>query len=139
MTEVTPPEAADILVSAIKVVDYDHGSGEILRTITMPDPQGASILYPGALYLPVETDTNDVRRFVDVQLRVVVDKPVHPIVIDGRTLKGVSAGSQLTIEGATYACDGTDVHLEFSHPGTYTVMVKNWPYLDWSAQIENPA
>lgn len=142
MTQAVPPRmeaTAAPLLSALKVVDYDHGSGEILRTITLPDPRDANILYPGCLYLPLDTDTSDVRRYVDLEARVVVDKPTHPIVIDGLTLKGVSKGAKLTIEGETYECDGSDVHLEFSHVGTYTVTVKNWPYLDWSAEIENPA
>lgn len=141
MTEIQPTQQTEeVLLSAVKVVDYDKASGEILRTVTFPDPIEATLLYPGCLYLDVNVDTNDVRRYVDLTTRTVVDKPTQPITVDGRVLKGVQAGAIVTIEGIDYAVsESEDIELEFSHVGVYEVKVKHWPYLDWSASIENQA
>lgn len=130
----------DPLLTSVKIVDYDKVSGEILRTITFPDPIEATALYPNCLYLPAETDTSDVRRYVDLATRTVVDKPVQQITVDGLVLKGVQVGATVTIEGINYpVTESGDVELEFSHFGTYEVKVTNWPYREWSAKLENQA
>lgn len=142
MTDISKLETAEVepLLSSIKVVDYDHDTGEILRTIIYPNPIEATTLYPGCLYLPAEVDTSDVRRYVDVKARVVVDKSVQQITVEGMVLKGVQAGATVTIEGIDYnVSKSEDIELEFSHVGTYEVKVVHWPYLDWSASIENQA
>ena len=137
---IAPTAGADeALISSIKVVDYDKETGEILRTVTFPDPIVATTLYPGCVYLDSDVDTSDVRRYVDLDTRTVIDRPAQRLTLDGMALKGVRAGAELVLEEVVYECDGSDIELEFSHPGTYTITVKDWPYLDWSAEIENPA
>lgn len=127
------------ILSSIKVIDYDKTTGEILRTITFPDPIEATTLYPDCLYLPQETDTSDVRRYVDMSARTVVDKPVLPVTLDGQFLRGVPAGSTITIDGQEYVADGTDVELEFEFHGEYRITVSLWPYLDFEVKYEAQA
>lgn len=61
-----------------------------------------------------------------------------PIVIDGLWLRGVRPNSTIYIEEQAYECaDGGEVELSFQYPGTYTVRVERWPYLDGVYEIEN--
>lgn len=61
-----------------------------------------------------------------------------PAVADGLWLRGVRPGSTIHIDGQAYECEeGGDVELSFQYPGTYTVRVDRWPYLDGVYEIEN--
>jgi len=63
-----------------------------------------------------------------------------PVSLDGHSLMGVRPDSIIVINGRTYDCpDGGDVELGFDQPGTYSIRVIRWPYLDGEFEIENPA
>lgn len=128
------PERPVSPFTSVKVVDYDKSTGQILRTIHYYDPEHVGSLYPGALYLPTETDVNDLTDYVTGGQ--VVKRPTQKITTEGVILKGISKTATVMIEGVSYSCDGSDVHLSFSHPGKYVVTVKDWPYLDWSTEVE---
>jgi hypothetical protein len=68
----------------------------------------------------------------------LAERPVMPVTIVGLSLKGVRKGAKVIIEDVSYdVTDAGDIELEFAHPGTYEVRVIDWPYLNWSAQVEN--
>jgi hypothetical protein len=69
----------------------------------------------------------------------VVRRPIMGTTVERSILKGVLAGSTITIEGREYVGDGTDIELEFSLAGEHTVKVSLWPYVDQEFIIENPA
>lgn len=69
----------------------------------------------------------------------VVKRPDIPMVLEGLRLKGVPAGAALGIEGQTYTADGSEIELEFSHPGRFTITISKWPYRDQEVTIENTA
>lgn len=118
-----------MLLSTIKIVDYDKTTGQILRAITWPDPMEAARYYPGCLYLPEHTDTDDVRRYV--KDRTVIDRPEMPVTFDGRFLSGVPAGATIAIDGVEYHADGSPaIEVEFESPARYQIVVSQWPYLD---------
>lgn len=121
--------------SMVKVIDYDKRTGKILRTIYYYDPEHVGMIYPGCLYLQMEDAADDALQYVSD--RKVVDRARQQLVVEGQVIKGIGAGASIVIEGSRYTCDGSDVHLSFTHPGVYTVTVEDWPYLDWSADIEN--
>ncbi|CAK16859.1 hypothetical protein [Pseudomonas entomophila] len=118
-----------MLLSTIKIVDYDKATGQILRVIAWPDPMDAARHYPGCLYLPEHTDTDDVRRYV--KDREVVDRPEMPVTLDGQFLLGVPEGAMITIDGVEYTADGSPaIEVEFEYPARYEIVVSKWPYLD---------
>lgn len=128
----------------MKIVRYDK-TGLIISVQKMDDlmmSDGFRSIFgdEGVLYLPsvYTAEINDSFQYVDDG--VVVDRPLQSITVDGMTLKGVQEGATVTIEGIDYNVDKTeDIELEFSHVGSYEVKVTHWPYLDWSATIENQA
>ena len=63
------------------------------------------------------------------------------LVLDGLILSGVPAGATVTIEGAEYLADGTDIELSATHSGTFLVGVSLFPWRDASVEvvIEDPA
>lgn len=58
-------------------------------------------------------------------------RPKSTAVLEGSLLKGVPAGAKVTIEGQVYEADGSDIELEFEHPGTYTLLVDAFPQREW--------
>lgn len=67
-----------------------------------------------------------------------VRRPRMGSTVNGNTLSGVLESSILLIEGQSYTADGTDIELEFTLPGSHTVKVSLWPYVDQEFRIENP-
>ncbi|QVM90230.1 hypothetical protein JYG34_19795 [Pseudomonas entomophila] len=118
-----------MLLSTIKIVDYDKTTGQILRVIAWPDPMAAARHYPGCLYLPEHTDTDDVRRYV--KDREVVDRPEMTVTFDGHSLQGVPEGARIAIDGVEYTADDSPViEVEFDYPARYEIVVSQWPYMD---------
>jgi len=66
-------------------------------------------------------------------------RPACPAALEGATLHNVAPGSTITINKQTYDCpEGGTVELEFDQPGTYSIRVTGWPYLDGEFEYENP-
>lgn len=120
---------------SIKVIDFDRTTGQILRTVTYYDAEHACELYPGCLYLPVETPSDDLLFYVKDS--TVLPRPESTAYLDGAKLCSVNENATVIIDGEKYTADGSDIDLEFSHSGTYLLTVKDWPYLDWTAEYEN--
>ena len=72
-----------------------------------------------------------------IENKELKERPEGTARLDGLTLKGVLAGSKVTIEGIDYTADGTDIDLEFSLPGSYMVVVELWPYKKQEFVVEN--
>lgn len=70
-----------------------------------------------------------------------VARPPLMYSLDGMHLKGVPAGATLTIEGKDYTADGTDIELQFSHSGEYTITISAFPHEDCEVTVtyETPA
>ncbi len=66
-------------------------------------------------------------------------RPCGTAKLEGNLLKSVPAGASVTIEGQVYTADGTDIELEFSHLGIYTITISKWPYQDQEVTVENTA
>ncbi|AGN82033.1 hypothetical protein N5K35_30900 [Pseudomonas sp. GD03651] len=66
----------------------------------------------------------------------VVKRPDIPAVLEGMWLKGVPAGAALGIEGQIYMADGSEIELEFSHPGRFMITISKWPYKDQEVTVE---
>lgn len=129
----------------MKIVRYDPKTGRIDSVQTMDDLLMTDAIREfmgeeGVLYLPsvYTARISDLNQYVHAG--VVVDRPLQPITLEGRVLKGVLAGATVTIEGIDYnVYESEDIELEFSHVGVYEVKVVHWPYHDWSANVENQA
>jgi len=67
-------------------------------------------------------------------------RPPCPATLDGATLHNVPANSVISINDTDYDCEaGGTVELEFDQPGTYTILITSWPYLDGEFTYENSA
>ena len=62
------------------------------------------------------------------------ERPSSPITRTDLTLHDVPNGATLTINGESYAAEGT-VELEFPMPGTYSLRVECFPFLAWSDEV----
>lgn len=61
-----------------------------------------------------------------------------PVQLEDGSLLNVPPNSLIRINDTEYVCkDGGRVELEFDQPGTYTVRLECWPYLDAEFTIEN--
>jgi hypothetical protein len=67
----------------------------------------------------------------------VTERPTSPVSRTSLTLLDVPAGSKLTINGVSYDAEGT-VELEFPLPGTYSLRVECFPFLDWNDEVVIP-
>lgn len=66
-----------------------------------------------------------------------VPRPDMDIHIEGLTLSSVPPSCLVHINQQAYFCeDGGTIELEFDQPGTYTVRLECWPYLDKEFQVE---
>jgi len=69
----------------------------------------------------------------------VLPQPENPTVLVNQTLTNVPVPATVIINGISYETNEAQVELGFTQPGTYTVKVIAWPYLDKEFVIENPA
>ncbi|MBA1195425.1 hypothetical protein G7007_21630 [Pseudomonas entomophila] len=71
---------------------------------------------------------------------VLTARPASTAHLVGNVLKGAPAGATVAIEGQEYTADGTDIVLEFEHPGTYLIKVDAFPQKTWEGEfIEDQA
>ncbi|WP_313739984.1 hypothetical protein [Pseudomonas sp.] len=66
-------------------------------------------------------------------------RPIGSAALAGSLLTGVTAGAVVVIEDVEYIADGSDIELEFSQPGAYSIKVSAWPCQDQEFIFENPA
>lgn len=69
---------------------------------------------------------------------LVQPRPACPARLEGHQILDLPEGASLTIGSQFYRVTGPTAELEFEHPGTYTVLVQAWPYLDKEFTLENP-
>lgn len=130
-----PGVAKTVTFSMVKVVDYNKVTGKILRVVCYYDPEHVGLLYPGCLYVEMDKPTDETLYYV--RDNNVVARPEQSLTVEGLVIKGARCGASVIIEGVSYLCDGSDVCLEFDCPGIYTVSVEDWPFLEWSAEVES--
>ena len=66
---------------------------------------------------------------------VLTPRPASTTHLVGDLLKGVPAGATVIIEGQEYTADGTDIVLEFEHPGTYLIKIDAFPQKAWEGEF----
>ena len=62
-------------------------------------------------------------------------RPISPVAIDGLILSAVPPGSTLYIDGSAYPIEGDTAELEFPLPGSYSVRVECFPFLDYVGTV----
>ena len=65
------------------------------------------------------------------------ERPASPVTRTDLTLFDVPNGATLWINGVSYAAEG-EVELEFPLPGSYSLRVECFPYLDWTDEVAIP-
>lgn len=110
------------------VVDYDAETGRIRGLITYPFDD-YELMYPGGLFLGNSAEVSDLRHYV--KDGIIEERPTLPIVLDDNVLRGVPEGSTVVIDYENYTADGSDIELEFGHPGDFQVRVEKFPYQDF--------
>jgi hypothetical protein len=95
---------------------------------TLDVPEGGQIL--------------DVKGDIDLDYvtnKTLTKRPVNPTTLSGMKLMNVPNPSSVTIAGVNpqTVTDG-EVDLEFTQPGTYTIVVSSWPALDANFTVTQP-
>lgn len=125
----------------MKIVQYDSNgkihSVQTMDDLSMSDDYRAFLGEEGVLYLPsvFTAHISDVKHYVNDS--TVMERPTSTVYLDGATLCNVRENATVIIDGVSYEADGSEIELEFSHPGTYQLAVKDWPFLDWEGTYEN--
>lgn len=104
------------------------GAGRVLFTGSIPESmlalQGDNIFVG---------DINGQMQYVVAG--VATQRPVNPAKMVGRTLTDVPAGTVVTIGNSQYTVDDGHADLHFSYPGTYSLQLTCFPYLDTTIEI----
>jgi len=109
-----------------------NDQGEILRTVSCPKDMAVDQLSEGEWLLEGRWD--DTKFYVENGS--VVERPHFPITIEGSTITGIPIPTTITIEGVSYEVTEGTLELEFDAPGSYTVSLRSFPYLDTEVTIE---
>ena len=70
---------------------------------------------------------------------VVTNRPANPAVLTGATLSNLPVPCDIRVNQTVYKCTEDHAELTFDQPGTYTILVSAWPYLDGEFTHVNPA
>ncbi len=114
-----------------------NSEGRIGVTVCGPEETALQSLRLNTQEPYVETPPGVTTDRYYIENKELKERPEGTARLDGLTLKGVLAGSKVTIEGIDYTADGTDIDLEFSLPGSYMVVVELWPYKKQEFVVEN--
>ena len=125
----------------IKVVEYNPNTGRILSLRGYLTEEDVELLRePGAATLRGESPGEDRTHHIDLtdpDNPTPAERPASPVSRTDLTLLDVPAGSTLWINGASYPAEGT-VELAFTYPGTYSLRVECFPFLDWVDEVTVP-
>lgn len=117
-----------------KLVMYVEETGQITGSAGMSWEEWRSI--EDNPFSAVEGESDDGAAFYVLD-GTVVPRPVFEARLDGRVLFGVPAGATVTIQGTDYVADGSDIELEFSSPGEFSIKVSMWPFMEQEFAYEN--
>ena len=110
-------------------------TGRIFQTCTTPNPDEITpILQAGQSFIQVDGAVDDARYYVlggSAQPR-----PEQQTTLDGLTLSGLPVPSTIHINTQSYPCETDTEDLAFDQPGTYSIRVESWPYLDKEFTID---
>lgn len=109
-------------------VHYDE-HGRITYGVAMPDFMAAEQLahvVAGGGFIE-GTGNPDTEYVLD---GVLVPRPASPVTLSGQTLDNLPASYVVVIDDTEYPGTSPQCELGFTNPGTYTVTVKAFPYLD---------
>ena len=111
-------------------------SGRIRSLISVS--RDMSDFYPNCVW--VDDDAGWETHYIDLtdpDNPIPAERPASPVSRTGPTLLDVPVGSTLWINGTPYPAEGT-VELEFTYPGTYSLRVECFPFLDWTDEVTVP-
>ena len=120
----------------MRTVSFYDQSGRIISTVS-GNAESIEMTIESTDYPWIEGDWFG--KPVYVVSGLVTDRPENPATLSGLTLLNVPVPSTIQIRNQYYEATESTVELEFNLPGTYTVKVIAWPYLDKEFTIENPA
>jgi len=70
-----------------------------------------------------------------VQNDQAIPRPDQATTLNGLTLENLPIPAKVIIDGAEYDTDAAEVELDFPLPGTYSLRVESFPYLDWTGEV----
>jgi len=118
----------------MKYTVYFTESGEISKVCECPENMITFQLSDGESYTTGgSSDTVDY-----VVNGAVTPRPEMPVTVTGTTLN-VPLGTEFSVRGPATAEGVSDdgvIEFEFAEPGTYTVLLRNFPYLDTEVTLE---
>lgn len=122
------------------ILVYDKATG----FITLATSGGMTLSFclqhntpPGHDAIEVPDDILFVRSDFYILNGQPTERPASPVTRTDLTLHDVPNGATLWINGVSYEAEG-EVELDFTYPGTYSLRVECFPYLDWTDEVVIP-
>lgn len=117
----------------ISTIAYREDTGRIFYTMHVEDLDCASQSVDTGIYKVMQIDDGMLEsagaKFY-VQDGTLVPRPASPVTLTGLRLDNLPIGGVLRINGTPYNLTDTSADLSFPLPGTYRLVVENFPTLD---------
>jgi hypothetical protein len=68
----------------------------------------------------------------------ILPRPANPAVLAGMSLSALPNPCTVSIDGTAHPCTDGQADLEFTQPGTYTLVVSAFPMADATFQVTQP-
>lgn len=113
------------------LTEYNLTTGEITTAYSFPEGEEDSVTQREGFGYVEGFAHGDAWYVLDGEL---TERPASPVSRANLTLLNVPEGSKLTVNGESFDAEG-EVELEIPLPGTYSVRVECFPYLDFEEEV----
>jgi hypothetical protein len=123
----------------ITAAEYDELTGRIVIISGYPDEETLDLNRQEGvgMYLDYVDPVTHYIDLTDPENPTPTERPASPVTRTDLTLHDVPNGATLWINGVSYPAEG-EVELQFTLPGTYSLRVECFPYLDWTDEVVIP-
>lgn len=112
---------------------YDTNSGRILRSVTCP-PDMIQLQYDASESAHIEHTMVDDTQYYVVAGQVV-QRPEFTEQISGTVISNLPVPTTVVINEEEFLVDDGSAELSFEHPGSYTVRLVSFPYIDKTVEV----
>ena len=105
---------------------YDPATGRVVNKLTVPGEEVQQYLDLDPYLVEGEADF-----LTDYVLnKVITHRPANPAVLTGKALTALPIPCTIKINKIAYDCKDDHADLNFVYPGTYTIVIVAFPFLD---------
>lgn len=113
------------------LTEYDLTTGEITTAYSFPEGEEDSVVQREGFGYVEGFAHGDAWYVLD---GVITERPASPVIRANLTLLNVPTGSKLWVNGESFDAED-EVELEIPLPGTYSLRVECFPYLNFEEEL----